>query len=91
MVSILQRYLITCMLLVTMLILAVGFLNHYPNGGQLLLVLTFSVTTFSVMLETWLARAQLSTRKVRFIQTLAFPAAIIIMGLVCLCWLPSAL
>ena len=91
MVRVLQRYMITCMLLVTMLILAVGFLNHYQNGGQLLLALTLSVTFFSVLFETWLARVTLSTRKVRFIQALAFPIAIMIMGIVCLFLFPATL
>ncbi|WP_249027468.1 hypothetical protein [Staphylococcus muscae] len=77
------------MLLLTMLVLAFGFLTYYPNGGQLLFVMTISVTVFSVILETWLAQSKLSIQKVRFIQTLAFPTAIIIMGLVCVALFPN--
>lgn len=89
MILVLRRYLITCMLLLTMLVLAFGFLRYYPNGGQLLFVMTISVTVFSVILETWLAQSKLSIQKVRFIQTLAFPTAIIIMGLVCVALFPN--
>lgn len=91
MLLVLRRYLITCMLLLTMLVLAFGFLTYYANGGRLLFVMTISVTAFSVILETWLARSKLSIQKVRFIQTLAFPTAIIIIGLVCVALFPNPL
>ncbi|UXR69327.1 MULTISPECIES: hypothetical protein [unclassified Staphylococcus] len=88
MVRVLQRYMITCMLFVTMVILSSGFLTHYENGAQVFLILMLSVIAFSVILETWLARTELSSRKVRFIQTLAFPGAIIIIGFVCIYLFP---
>ncbi|MCS4486057.1 hypothetical protein [Staphylococcus americanisciuri] len=89
MVNVLQRYFITLVLLFMMLVLAFGFLAQYQNGGQLLLAMTLSVTAFSVALETWLAQSHLSSSKVRFIQTLAFPSAIIIIGMVCFILLPT--
>ncbi|QLK86681.1 hypothetical protein [Staphylococcus sp. 17KM0847] len=90
MAKVLQRYFITLMLFITMLILSVGFLSHYQNGMQLFLVLTLSMTCFSFVLETWLAYSKLPLNKVRFIQTIAFPIAIVIMGVICLFIVPMA-
>ncbi|KFE41554.1 hypothetical protein [Staphylococcus agnetis] len=81
--KILQNYFITFTLFITMMLLSVGFVNQYDNGVVLLIVLTFVITLFNFLIETWLLKSQLSMRKVRLFQTFAFPCSIILIGLVC--------
>ncbi|MCO4337814.1 hypothetical protein MTQ94_03990 [Staphylococcus agnetis] len=81
--KILQNYFITFTLFITMMMLSVGFVNQYDNGVVLLIVLTFVITLFNFLIETWLLKSQLSMRKIRLFQTIAFPCSIILIGLVC--------
>ncbi|ALN77170.1 MULTISPECIES: hypothetical protein [Staphylococcus] len=81
--KILQNYFITFTLFITMMMLSVGFVNQYDNGVALLIVLTFVITLFNFLIETCLLKSQLSMRKIRLFQTIAFPCSIILIGLVC--------
>ena len=81
--KILQNYFITFTLFITMIMLSVGFVNQYDNGVALLIVLTFVITLFNFLIETCLLKSQLSMRKIRLFQTIAFPCSIILIGLVC--------
>ncbi|WP_243616633.1 hypothetical protein [Staphylococcus agnetis] len=83
MTKILQNYFITFTLFITMMMLSVGFVNQYDNGVALLIVLTFVITLFNFLIETCLLKSQLSMRKIRLFQTIAFPCSIILIGLVC--------
>ncbi|PCF63766.1 hypothetical protein B4W74_07590 [Staphylococcus intermedius] len=89
MIKMLQNYFITVSIFFMMLVLSVGFLMNFPNGFTLLLSLTVILTMINFSIETWLLRATLPERKVRFIQTLVFPLSIIIIGVVCFILLPT--
>ena len=81
--KILHHYFITLTLFMTMLVLSFGFVKQFDNGFQLLITLTILLTLVNFIMETWLMKAHLSMRKVRLIQTLAFPCSIILIGLTC--------
>lgn len=66
-----------------MMILSIGFINQYDNGLMLLIVVTIVITLVNFLIETWLLKSQLSMRKLRFVQTLAFPLSIIVIGMTC--------
>lgn len=66
-----------------MMILSIGFINQYDNGLMLLIVVTIVITLVNFLIETWLLKSQLSMRKMRFVQTLAFPLSIIVIGMTC--------
>ncbi|AJC95367.1 hypothetical protein [Staphylococcus hyicus] len=78
-----HNYFITFTLLLTMMILSIGFINQYDNGLMLLIVVTIVITLVNFLIETWLLKSQLSMRKLRFVQTLAFPLSIIVIGMTC--------
>ncbi|MCO4328819.1 hypothetical protein MTQ89_09030 [Staphylococcus hyicus] len=78
-----HNYFITFTLLLTMMILSIGFINQYDNGLMLLIVVTIVITLVNFLIETWLLKSQLSMRKMRFVQTLAFPLSIIVIGMTC--------
>ncbi|MDP4449198.1 hypothetical protein QUD12_09030 [Staphylococcus hyicus] len=78
-----HNYFITFTLLLTMMILSIGFINQYDNGLMLLIVVTIVLTLVNFLIETWLLKSQLSMRKLRFVQTLAFPLSIIVIGMTC--------
>lgn len=78
-----HNYFITFTLLLTMMILSIGFINQYDNGLMLLIVVTIIITLVNFLIETWLLKSQLSMRKMRFVQTLAFPLSIIVIGMTC--------
>ena len=78
-----HNYFITFTLLLTMMILSIGFINQYDNGLLLLIVVTIVITLVNFLIETWLLKSQLSMRKMRFVQTLAFPLSIIVIGMTC--------
>ncbi|RIM03771.1 hypothetical protein [Staphylococcus chromogenes] len=81
--KILNHYFITLTLFMTMLVLSFGFVKQFDNGFQLLITLTILLTLVNFIMETWLMKAHLSMRKVRLIQTLAFPCSIILIVLTC--------
>lgn len=78
-----HNYFITFTLLLTMMILSIGFINQYDNGLMLLIVVTIVITLVNFLIETWLLKSQLSMRKLRFVETLAFPLSIIVIGMTC--------
>lgn len=90
-IKVFQNYFITVSILFMMLILSAGFLMNFPDGLKLLISLMVTLTIINFAIETWLMKAALPARKVRFIQTLVFPLSIVIIGIVCFLILPTVM
>ncbi|MBH9581083.1 hypothetical protein DOS68_02150 [Staphylococcus felis] len=84
MIKVLNHYFITLTLLLTMLILSVGFLTHFNHDVRLIASLTIIVTLLNFALETKLKNSNWSESKQHFIKTVVFPINILIIGIICL-------
>lgn len=89
MAKVLNQYFMTIVLVVTLLVLSVGFNTAYHFHFSFIITLILCVTLFNFLIETSLQRLQLSMLKRYLIQSIIFPINIgliaLILGVYYLC------